>query len=127
MSSSSVLSIKKSARVASSDTPSARPAARAVPPGPVRAALAALDAHLQSARWVPYEAIRLAFRLRKGQSFVRDVLNSPVWKTALAERGLVVRAKGKRHGVGLPVLPGPSSARMSTARCQRAERIERAC
>jgi hypothetical protein len=88
-----------------------------VPRGPVKAALAALDAHLQAARWVPYAAIRSSFKLRKGHSFVRDVLNSPVWKAALAERGLIVRAKGKRHGVGLPALKVTSSALMGTHRC----------
>ena len=76
-----------------------------IPRGPVRAALAALDAHLQPPlRWVPYAVIRGSIRLRKGQTFVRSVLNSSLWKSALAERGLTVQAKGKnRHGVGFKV------------------------
>ena len=89
-----------------------------VPNGPVKAALAALDAHLASARWVPYSAIRSAIRLPKGSTFVRSVLNFPHWLAGLRSRGLIVRAKGKRHGVGLPALRVPRSALMTLSRCR---------
>jgi hypothetical protein len=85
----------------SNSSASVVPGSAVIPNGPVKASLAALDAALQSARWVPYAAIRSAIRLPKGSTFVRSVLNAALWKAALADRGLVVRAKGRnRHGVG---------------------------
>lgn len=72
----------------------------ACPKGPVRAALATLDAYLRyhsNETWVPYAAINRV-RVPRGSTFRGAVLNSPHWAEGLAWRGLERQSRGENRG-----------------------------